>query len=168
MKKEKARKNNENQELNFLEGKEKKEIIGILEAQFGINSLPGKIIKKGKEKIFLYTGELAKEEILRIKDLIPIERIGVYFAKQEERGIRLSIEGSQILKKEIKKNILELNKEEMKTWMKGHEVLKNTNLRGYIIIKYREQMLGTGKASEEKITNFIPKSRRLKDKSIER
>jgi len=29
-------------------------------------------------------------------------------------------------------------------------------------------LLGTGKASEEKITNFIPKSRRLRDRSIEK
>jgi len=33
-------------------------------------------------------------------------------------------------------------------------------------MKYENDMLGTGKASEEKITNFIPKSRRLKDKTI--
>lgn len=163
MKKERAKnKNNKEQELNFLEGKEKKEIIEILNTQFGIKNIPGRIIKKGKEKIFLYTGELNKEEILKIKDLVPIERIGVYLAKQEERGIRLSIEGSQILKNEITKNTIELDKNEMETWMKGHEVLKNTNLRGYVIIKYKEEMLGTGKASEEKITNFIPKSRRLK------
>ena len=94
--------------------------------------------------------------------------MGVYLGKIEEYGIRLSIEGSQILKKEISKNFVELNYEETQTWMMGHEVIKKTGITGFVIIKYKEDLLGTGKASIEKITNFIPKSRRLKDRNVEK
>ena len=31
-------------------------------------------------------------------------------------------------------------------------------------MKYKDNFLGTGKASENKISNFIPKNRRLKEK----
>src|SRR3989344_3936107 len=86
----------------------------------------------------------------------------------KEYGIRLSIEGSQILKNEITKNLVELNKEEVETWMMGHELIKKTGINGFVIMKYEKDMLGTGKASSDKITNFIPKSRRLKDRSIEK
>jgi NOL1/NOP2/fmu family ribosome biogenesis protein len=102
-----------------------------------------------------------------LKDVCFVERSGVYFAKDEERGIRLSIEGTQILKDQIKKNVVELDEVEMQTWMMGHEVRKKTGLRGFVVLKHGNDFLGTGKASEEKITNFIPKSRRLKDRTIE-
>lgn len=156
------------QNIKILNEKERNGIIEILKKQFGINEIPGEIIKKGEEKIFLYTGSLNRKEIYELNEIIPLERIGTYFAKEEEFGIRLSIEGSQIIKSQIKKNIVELNKEEMETWMMGHEVLKNSGFNGYVIIKFEEDMLGTGKASEEKITNFIPKSRRLRDRTIEK
>jgi len=154
--------------LRIICGKEEKEIINKLNEQFGIKKIPGKLFMRGKERIFFYKGNFDKEKIQELEKIVFIERVGVYFGKIEEYGIRLSIEGSQIMKNEISKNIVELTKEEMQTWMMGHEVLKKSGLRGFVIMKYGEDMLGTGKASEEKITNFIPKSRRLRDKSIKK
>jgi len=49
----------------------------------------------------------------------------------------------------------------------GYEIRKKTGLKDYVVMKYKDDMLGTGRASEEKITNFIPKSRRLRDRNIE-
>ena len=48
--------------------------------------------------------------------------------------------------------------------MKGQQLDIKTGKRGMIIMKYKENFLGTGKASEEKIGNFIPKSRRVKER----
>ncbi|NCN87012.1 hypothetical protein GW932_04200 [archaeon] len=153
--------------IRIIEGKEREKFVEKLNEQFGIKEIPGKIIMRGREKVFLFTGDFENKEIWELEKITFIERVGTYMAKIEEGGIRLSIEGSQILKNEITKNTIELNEEEMETWMMGHEVLKKSGLRGYIIMKYKNEMLGTGKASEEKITNFIPKSRRLRDKTIE-
>lgn len=156
----------EEKQIKIIEGKEKQKILEILNNEFGIEKLNGKLIVSGKEKIFFYTGNLTNEQLRELEKFIPIERVGVYLAKNEEGKIRLSIEGSQILKNEIKKNIVELNKNEMEIWMMGHELLKKTDFREFVILKYKEDFLGTGKASAEKINNFIPKSRRLKDKTI--
>ena len=49
--------------------------------------------------------------------------------------------------------------------MKGNELEIQTGKKGFLIIKYKNDFLGCGKASEPKITNFIPKNRRLKEKS---
>jgi NOL1/NOP2/fmu family ribosome biogenesis protein len=38
-------------------------------------------------------------------------------------------------------------------------------MKGIVAIRYKEDFLGCGKASESKISNFIPKSRRLKLKT---
>jgi len=154
--------------LEIIEEKEEKRIIQILKKQFGIEKIPGTLIKRGKERIFLFQGNFGKNEIRNLEKISFIERVGVYMGKEELGGIRLSIEGSQILRKQIKKNIVNLTKSEMETWMMGHEVLKKSGLKGFVIMRYLGDMLGTGKASEEKITNFIPKSRRLRDKSVEK
>ncbi len=80
--------------------------------------------------------------------------------------MRLSIEGSQYVKNQATKNVVELTYEEMQTWMCGQELVKSTGMTGFVLMKYGNDMLGTGNASEKKITNFIPKSRRLRDKKI--
>ena len=66
---------------------------------------------------------------------------------------------------EITKNIFSLNSEQAEQWMKGHELQIKTGMKGFVAIKYEEDFLGTGKASENKIGNFIPKNRRLREKT---
>jgi len=49
--------------------------------------------------------------------------------------------------------------------MKGQELNLKSGKKGFVIMKYNDDFLGSGKASEEKIGNFIPKTRRLKEKN---
>jgi NOL1/NOP2/fmu family ribosome biogenesis protein len=153
--------------IKILNKKEKQEIENKLNKQFGIKEISEKIIMKGKEKLFLFSGSFTNEEIKKLEELVIIEKVGVYFAKIDERtkDIRLSIEGSQILKKQIKKNVFEISEELVEQWMKGRELNIKTGKKGFVVIKYKNDFLGTGKASEEKISNFIPKIRRLKEKN---
>jgi len=155
--------------MNFLKifnKKQKQEIEEKLKDQFGIKEIPGEIIMKGKEKLFLFSGSFTYKEIKKLEKLVIIERIGIYFAKIDEPTgkVRLSIEGVQILKDQIKKNIFEIPEELVELWMKGQELNIKTGKKGFLIMKYKNNFLGSGKASEEKIGNFIPKVRRLKEK----
>ena len=148
--------------LKILSIKEKKEIEKKLEKQFGINYAPGILAMRGKERIFIFTGSFKPKNIKQLENIVFIERIGTYFAKVIGDDIRLSIEGTQILKDQIKKNIFNLNDEQAKQWMKGQQLDISTGKHGFLIMKHKEDFLGTGKASAEKIGNFIPKNRRLK------
>jgi NOL1/NOP2/fmu family ribosome biogenesis protein len=155
--------------LKILNNKEKKEIEEKLREQFGVcKKIGGIFIQRGAERLFLYQGSLSEKEIKKIEKITVIERAGVYFGKlvddKGEEKIRLSIDGSQILKDQITKNILELNEKQTEEWMMGHELNIKTGKRDFIIMKHKDDFLGTGKASDEKITNFIPKNRRLKEK----
>lgn len=150
--------------LKILNKKEKAEIEKKLNEQFGIENIPGILIMRGQERLFLFSGNLSEEGVRLLEKCTFIERIGIYFAKLINGQIRLSIEGSQILKDQIKENIFELDKKQTEEWMKGRELLIKTGKHGFLIMKYKEDFLGTGKASEEKIGNFIPKNRRLKEK----
>ena len=152
--------------LKILNEKEKNAVENKLHDQFGISEISEKIIMRGKEKMFLFSGSFNKSQIKKLERITLIERIGFYFAKIDERtkDIRLSIEGSQIMKSKITKNVFEINEDQTNEWMMGRELRIRTGKRGFLVLKHKNDFLGTGKASEEKIGNFIPKSRRLKER----
>ena len=154
--------------IHILSNQETKEILSKLNEQFGIQKIPGRLIKIGKERIFLFNGDFSDEQIKNLEKIVFIEKIGIYvgaiFLPTGE--IRLSIEGTQIFKDQITKNIFEINEEKFGNWMQGEELNIQTGLKGIIVIKYKNNFLGCGKASENKIGNFIPKSRRLRSKNI--
>ena len=153
-------------EIKILNSKEKKEIKIKLNKQFGVKEIQGMLIKFGKDRIFFFSGKLKENEIRIIESEIPIERIGVYFARIMNDFPKLSIEGTQILKEQITKNIFELDEKQLKNWMSGRDLMISTGQRGFLVMKYKEEVLGCGKASEQKISNFIPKMRRLKNMEI--
>lgn len=157
-------------EVKFLTYKEKAEVLKQLEKQFGITSLPedSELIKSGKEnKLTLFTGNASSKELEQIRDAAFVESIGMYLGKvmDEEGTIRLSIEGVQILKDQISKNILELNADQMREWMEGKDLFMDIEKRGVYAIRYNGDFLGTGKASETRVANFVPKERRLREKA---
>tara|TARA_Y100000034_G_scaffold11612_2_gene12179 strand:- start:32301 stop:32768 length:468 start_codon:yes stop_codon:yes gene_type:complete len=153
--------------LKILNEKQKEDIEMKLNEQFGIKEIPGEVIMMGKEKLFLFSGSFDKKQIKKMNYFTNIERIGIYFAKIDERthDIRLSIEGVYILKDQIKKNIFNVPTQLVEEWMKGRELNIKTGKKGFIVMKHENDFLGSGKASEEKIGNFIPKNRRLKEKN---
>jgi len=178
--------------LKIFSKKEKEEIEKMLESQFGIKKIQGMILQRGEERLFLFQGSLTEKQIFQLEQTVPVERVGTYFAKimEDKDGkskIRLSIEGTHIFSNQISKNIFELNDNQVEDWMKGNELLldnikqikiegggdENSGLgkngwgtyRGFLVMKYKNNFLGTGKASENKISNFIPKNRRLKERN---
>src|SRR3989344_2055857 len=151
--------------LKILSKKEKAELATQLEKQFGIKNAEGIFLMRGQERIFLFQGSLTEKQIKELENVVPVERVGVYFGKNINGQIRLSIEGTQMLKNQITKNIFELDKKQLELWMKGQEILIETGKNDFLVMKYKDNFLGTGKASEKKITNFIPKNRRLREKN---
>jgi NOL1/NOP2/fmu family ribosome biogenesis protein len=150
--------------LRKLNESEVKKILEQLNAEFGIKEIPGMLLMRGTERIFIYQGDLTIEEISEIEKTFVIERIGVYFAKEQNGEYRLSLEGVQMLKDQIKKGIFEMDKKQAEEWMHGSELNVKNDKRQFLIMKYEDYFLGSGKASSEKISNFIPKTRRLKFK----
>jgi NOL1/NOP2/fmu family ribosome biogenesis protein len=155
--------------MKILSQKEKIKIVEQLNKQFGIKEIKGIFSMRGKERLFLFQGDFSVQQIKEFEySRINIERVGIYFGKFMDTKIRLSIEGVELLKTQITKNVFELNKEQLEKWMKGNELNIKTEKNDFVIMKYRDDFLGCGKASAEKITNFIPKNRRLKEKNEQR
>ncbi|MDP3987037.1 MAG: hypothetical protein Q8P81_02310 [Nanoarchaeota archaeon] len=148
--------------IKILSESEKGKIVSELNEQFGIGEIDGTIIMKGREKMFLFSGSLGGRTIKKLEESVVIERVGVYFAKIVDDKIKLSIEGVNLLKNQISKNIFDLDESSTDDWIRGRDLNIKTGLRGFLVMRHGSDFLGTGKASENKIGNFIPKSRRVK------
>ncbi len=90
------------------------------------------------------------------------DRQGVYFARIESDGIRLSIEGSFLVGPKATKNVVELDEEKARRYLAGESVEIDENLHGWVIVKWRSYFLGSAKAKERKLINYVPGDRRLR------
>lgn len=145
----------------LLTKKEHKKIVEQLNLQFGIIEIPFQILKFGEDKYRIFSGNINNHELAILDKELRIENCGLYFAKQEKDGIRLTLDGTQIFKSTISKNILELNDEQAKEWLKGFELQIKSD-RAWKILKNENELIGCGKSTGEKIANFVPKERRIK------
>tara|TARA_B100001971_G_C18245484_1_gene573933 strand:+ start:1116 stop:1562 length:447 start_codon:yes stop_codon:yes gene_type:complete len=148
--------------MKIIRSTPKKKIIQQLNEQYGISDLPYLLLQFGKEKIRLYSGSLSAEELNILDANLRIENMGLYFAKEQRDGIRLTLDGVQLIKNQITKNILKVDDEQAKEWLKGNDLLIKAD-NAFKIIKNNNEFLGCGKSTGEKITNFVPKERRIKD-----
>ncbi len=126
-------------------------ILKALNEQFGVEKIQFKLKIMGKGRVYAY------------KDCFPeLEKYhsGVYFGKIEKDGFRLSIEGCYLLKDQIKKNIKEIDFEDMIRWLRGEDLEGTEN--GYIVLKWRDYFLGCGRGNGKVIKNYVPKDRRLR------
>ncbi len=145
--------------LKILNKKQIKEILSLIKQQWNADlTLDYAFLKDKNDKIFIINKAFAQIDISKLR----INSMGLYFAQKMIDGIRLSIEGSQLIGPKAKKNILELTEKQTKEWFQGNDLEIKTELKNYVILKYNKDFLGTGKIKENKILNYIPKSRRLK------
>lgn len=148
--------------IHFIKSNQKRDIIEKLKTQFGISELPYLLIESGKEKVRAFSGHLSKEEISKITQIANVEIVGFYLLRQESQDdIRLSFDAPIILKDQITNNIIEINKEQFDSWIRGENIEISTP-RGNVIIKYQDDFLGCGKSNGLKVFNYVPKDRRLR------
>lgn len=143
-----------------LPSSQKKLIVKQLNNQYGITELPYLLLRFGKEKLRLYSGNLSKEELLDLDKNLRIENMGLYFAKQQGE-IRLTLDGLQLLKNQITKNILLINDQQSEQWLKGNDLDIQTD-SSFKVLKNNNEFIGCGKSTGQRITNFVPKERRIK------
>lgn len=114
---------------------------------------------EGKDSdIFLISRDIEKLDLPKLR----IDSLGLYFGQLRNDGLRLSIEGSQLVGKAAAKNVVELNDGEFKLWLGGNDLEKGLdNCSGYVLIKHSSDFIGCGKCKDGKILNFVPKARRV-------
>ena len=146
-------------ELKILNSKAIKEILKLIEKQWGAKpKLDYGFLENNKGRIFVVSKDISKIDISKLR----LNSVGMYFCEIDNKGIRLSIEGSQIIGSKAAKNIIELNEGETKLWFKGVDLEKDCkDCSGFVILKHKGDFLGTGKCTNNKILNYVGKTRRV-------
>ncbi len=146
-------------EGKFLNKKEIKPILQKLEEQFGFTQeLQYVFFKNNKHKVMIINKELAHIDMEKIR----INNFGVYMGEiMDSREVRLSIEGSQIIGPFATKNVVEVDFETAKRWMYGQDIEGVFDATGFVIVKYGDYFIGCGRYKEGKISNHVPKNRRI-------
>ncbi len=144
--------------LKLISNKERKILLKQLQDQFSFSgSLDYNFFINQDKKVFIFNKDL-EIDLSKIR----INSLGLYFANVENE-IRLTIEGSQLIGPNSKKNILEVNEEQLHNWIRGRDIETNKEFEGFVLIKNNNDFYGTGKYKEGKVLNFVPKERRLKN-----
>ena len=147
------------QNLKILNKKESERILNRIKEQFGIKKIDFDcgILENKDGKIFLMTKDINKIDLSKLR----INELGLYVARLDKE-LRLTIEGSQLFGKDATKNVYEINKERANSWMQGNDINCDEDFDGFVILKYKDDFLGTGKCKDGKILNYVPKERRIK------
>ena len=145
--------------LKILKSKEIKEIVRLLGQEFGFagDLKAYAVLRNTKDKMYLVNREIATIPL----DALGIDSVGMYFGEVMDHGIRLSIEGSQLIGKQCKKNVIEIDAAVMRTWLKGQDIEIAGQHQGYVLLKCGKEFLGCGRYKEGKVLNYIPKARRI-------
>ncbi len=146
-------------ELKILNRKKIKEITSVIKKQWGADFNSELVfLMNDKGKIFLVNKEVFDLPLEKLK----INSIGLYFGELKNNELRLSIEGSQMIGLNAKKNVAELNEKQAMEWLKGQDIEVKGNYTGFVILKHNNDFLGTGKYKQGKVLNYVPKARRFK------
>lgn len=145
------------QTLEILNSKQIKEISALLKNQFEATFDFPVLLKNSKEKLYVINRDISRIDFKKLK----IDAMGLYFGEIKKGELRLSIEGSQLVGPNAKKNVVEIDDKLARLWLKGYDIPIKTDLKGYVILKNNKDFLGCGKVAENRILNFVPKTRRI-------
>ncbi|MFH2027758.1 MAG: hypothetical protein ABIJ08_01335 [Nanoarchaeota archaeon] len=146
-------------QLKILNKKEIQKILQSLEEQYGFKEkLDYAFLLSEKNKIYIVNRDIERIDLSRLR----VNSYGLYLGELKDNGqVRLSIEGSQIVGKHSDKNILGLDDDDAKDWLKGYDIGYDGKLKDFVMIKNKEDFLGCGKIAGNKLLNHVPKIRRM-------
>tara|TARA_Y100000034_G_scaffold40026_2_gene49308 strand:- start:736 stop:1257 length:522 start_codon:yes stop_codon:yes gene_type:complete len=170
--------------LKILNSKQLKPIKQLLKQQFDADFDFSKyaVLLSSKDKIYIANKDIFTDKNLDLYKL-RVNSIGIYFAYIKNNELRLSIEGSQLVGPIAKTNIITLSDKEFNQWIQGIDIDKSAHKKPspshppkekqqynsitnnkFVIIKHNTDYIGCGKTKDNRILNFVPKTRRIRVK----
>ncbi len=137
--------------------KEIKQVHNTLREQWGFTGeLNYAFLKNSKDNLYIVTKDIVKVDWTKLR----MTSVGMYFGEQH-KGLRLSIEGSQLVGPLATKNVVDITREQAMLWLKGEDLDVAKGLHGYVLVRYENDYLGCGSVRDGVVMNFVPKIRRL-------
>ncbi|AEA48001.1 methyltransferase RsmF C-terminal domain-like protein [Archaeoglobus veneficus] len=125
-------------------------VLKYISEQFGVDRIEFELKEMGKGRVYAL-----KPCSIEVKE----HHSGIYIGKFEKDGFRLSIEGSALIGPHARRNVIEVDDEVAAQWMSGKDI--PSDVRGYVILKWKNFFLGCGRGNGKFIRNFVPKNRRI-------
>ena len=152
-------------ELKILNARESRELLQSIEEQWGAKiKMDCGFLKNNKNRVFIVSKDISRIETSRLR----LNSVGMYFCETDRHGIRLSIEGAQIVGQESSKNTVEVDEDLARKWLTGDDLeLQCKDCSGFVILKLKKphskdfDYLGCGKYRDGKVLNYVGKSRRI-------
>ncbi|MBI4451453.1 hypothetical protein HY642_05745 [Candidatus Woesearchaeota archaeon] len=144
--------------LTALQRKEAKEILALIEDQWGAQ-LDLEVIwyKSTQGKLYIMSPDINKVDLREMR----INNAGLYFGELKHEELRLSIEGSQLVGPTASKGVIEFADDQLNQWLAGKDIPMDCAQRGFLLVKHGTDFLGTGRCRENVLLNFVPKARRV-------
>ena len=143
--------------LQVLNSREVKKIVKMLKEQWDYSGTLDYVFYQNSEsKLFISNREAGEFD----KSSLRLNSIGLYFGEIVHDGIRLSIDGSQLIGPHASRNVVKLNESEAREWLAGHELATEAS-DGFVIVQHEQDFMGCGKAVRGKLLNYVPKARRI-------
>ena len=141
----------------ILNSKEVKRLLSELGEHFGDFGLEGyAVLKNQDDKFFLISRKFGVLDTRKVR----INNLGLYFCKHEVDGMRLSIEGAQLVSPS--RNVVDIGKQQAFSWMRGEDVeVGDVDASGYVVLRFGKDILGCGKLKSGRVLNSVQKSRRV-------
>ena len=146
------------QNFNILNTREVKSILSMIRSQFGYTGKIDYAFLRNKDDIYIISRDLAKIDTRKFR----INSLGLYFGEIKKGILRLSIDATNLIGNDLGKNILILDDEAIFYWLKGDDIPVKTDLKGYVVVKNKQDYLGCGYMKDDVLLNYVPKERRLK------
>ena len=148
------------QQLKILNTREVKKIKELLKEQFGFSGvLDYAFLLNAKGRLFIVNRDVSRIDLKKLR----VDKYGLYFGELRD-DLRLSMEGAQIVGGKAKKNIVELNEEEIREYFLGLDLEKDLGLESrWLLLKYGGDVISCAKYKDKKILNFLPKIHRSKE-----
>lgn len=146
-------------QFKILNTREIKKLIKQIEEEYKAEhlNLDYIFLKNNEKKIFILSKDFKNLDTTKLH----MNNLGLYLGKMETDGIRLSIEGSQLIGRNSGK-IVDLTKEETEKWVRGEDIKKDLEKEWYFLVRHDNDFYGTTKIKNNLLKNFIPKHRRIK------
>jgi NOL1/NOP2/fmu family ribosome biogenesis protein len=142
----------------ILNSKEIKALQLMIKQQWGTElDFDGGYLENTDGDIFLMSRDIEQIDLENLR----VDSLGLYFGQLKNDEFRLSIEGSQLVGKTAKTNLLEISDEELTQWISGGNLEVKDSFGGHVIIKHKSDYVGCGKYKDNVILNFVPKARRI-------
>jgi NOL1/NOP2/fmu family ribosome biogenesis protein len=145
--------------LNVLNSREKKLINEKIELQWGCELDKSLVwLLSNRDKLYVADHSIGSIDFKKLR----IDKVGVYVATVDDKGVRLSIEGSQLLGPKAKMNLVDIDDDGLKRWLRGEDIEKDVRgCSGPVILRRGKDFVGCGKVTDKGILNFVPKARRI-------